>query len=1192
MKTCLALASALIVLTLAPLSRSAEIPRDPDAVPEGLNASDWSSIRAAYDAGRHGFFKQADGTHLAHNPGQQWQMTFDDKGFTATPADKSWTWGLEYVADIPVGSEAKNADRNAGNTLSFPRTPHLTEWFINDSRGLEQGWTLSARAPIHLRVRGTLKATVSQQSISFGSLITYSGLKAWDATGKAIATHFEATAEGFSVCYDDTGARYPITIDPIAQQAYLKAFNTDAGDQFGSSVAVSGDTVVVAAPVEASNATGVNGNQADNSTSGAGAVYVFVRSGTLWSQQAYLKASNTGMGDNFGVSVAVAGNTVVVGASGEASNATGVNGNQADNSSIVAGAAYVFVRSGTLWSQQAYLKASNTGGNDRFGTSVAVAGDTVVVGANQEASNATGVNGNQADNSAGFAGAAYVFVRSSTLWSQQAYLKASNTGGGDEFGRSVAVAGDTVVVGALGESSNATGVNGNQANNSASAAGAAYVFVRSGTQWSQQTYLKASNTGGNDRFGFSVAVACDTVVVGANGESSNATGVNGNQADNSASDAGAAYVFVRSGTLWSQQAYLKASNSEGGDLYGYSVAVAGDTLVVGAFGEASNATGVNGNQADNSAFFAGAAYVYVRSGTLWSQQTYLKASNTGVSDGFGLSVAVAGDMVVVGAYGEDSNATGINGNQADNSAGDAGAAYIFRGIGLVLPTLSRTTSPAPGAADIAFSTPGFPAVNGQGEAMFDQALSGAGSTLGRNHGVFSTLALNGTVDMAFQKGTSLAGVGGYAVGSTASALAPPLCNQNTQGIFQVTATGTGVTTSNNKLLLRDDGFFVSFVRRTGTAVTELGGAEPSAFNETLQSHDQDLIVIPHTLKLSVTPTPDVIAANDTGLLLLNHAGVLVNPTPPREGDPTNPKYGTEAGTLGQFTGRAAAGLGDTVHFGALFKPTVGTPVPALFFTKANGTVTGRTAKVGDTAPGAIPATAKFASFPALSQLGANALYLATLSGALAANNQGLWEGNTRRVLKGDVVDAIPTPDVVIASIIKFWPVGSDQIVLQVTLSGGGVTAANNSALLLRQSDGALLVLMRTGADAPGACSAKVLAIQAVDVDPVNGHYAVTGSLSGTATTNNQALWAGQTSLGDNTLTNRQLRLPFLRLRKGDSYRSTETLLGTIMSLTLKPAVDITGAGGRGLAKAVGSGGHAAVYILTDSSVTELVLLKL
>jgi hypothetical protein len=193
----------------------------------------------------------------------------------------------------------------------------------------------------------------------------------------------------------------------------------------------------------------------------AGAIWPVTVDPTF-SQQAYLKASNTGASDLFGISVAVSGDPVVVGASGEA-HVRGVNG-PAPPPRL--GVAYVFVRSGAAWSQQAYLKASNTNPHDRFGWSVAVSSDTIVVGAKDEDSNATGVNGDQSDNSATASGAAYVFVRSGAAWSQQAYLKASNTGATDIFGWSVAVSGDTIVVGAVGEDSNATGVNGDQSNNS------------------------------------------------------------------------------------------------------------------------------------------------------------------------------------------------------------------------------------------------------------------------------------------------------------------------------------------------------------------------------------------------------------------------------------------------------------------------------------------------------------------------------------------------------------------------------------------------------------------------------------------------------------------------------------------------------------------------------------------------------
>jgi hypothetical protein len=486
----------------------------------------------------------------------------------------------------------------------------------------------------------------------------------------------------------------------VDQQAYVKASNPDLGDFFGNAVAVSGDTVVVGAFFEDSNATGINGNQSDNSAQESGAAYVFVRNGTTWTQQAYLKASNTGAPDHFGVSVAISGDTVVVGANQEFSNATGVNGNGADNSAQQAGAAYVFARSGTTWTQQAYLKASNTDAGDEFGYSVAVSGNTVVVGARYESSDAKGINGDQTDNTACKSGAAYVFVRNGTTWSQQAYVKASNTVVKSscgivnaQFGTAVAISGETMVIGALAEDSGATGVNGDQDDHSAFSAGAAYVFVRNGTTWSQQAYLKASNTEQLDSFGNSVAISGGTVVVGAIAESSNATGINGDQTDNSALNAGAAYVFFRNGVTWTQQAYLKASNTGTQDFFGWSVTVSGDTAVVGAFGESSNTTGINGNQTDNSAISAGAAYVFTRDNTTWSQQAYLKASNTDANDAFGRSVALAGDTAIIGAVFESSKATGINGDQSDNSVLAAGAAYVFSGLGAPssIPLLNIST---------------------------------------------------------------------------------------------------------------------------------------------------------------------------------------------------------------------------------------------------------------------------------------------------------------------------------------------------------------------------------------------------------------------------------------------------------------------------------------------------------------------
>jgi trimeric autotransporter adhesin len=489
------------------------------------------------------------------------------------------------------------------------------------------------------------------------------------------------------------GGDTPLGVAVITQQqAYVKASNTGTGDLFGSSTAMSsdGNTLAVGAPGEASNATVINGNQADNSAAGAGAVYVFARTGTTWTQQAYIKASNADDGDSFGLSVALSGdgNTLVVGAPGEDGAATVING-VSDEGATNAGAVYVFVRSGTNWAQQAYVKASNTEAADGFGSSVALNGDgnTLVVGAPGEDGAGTGINGTlQADNNALASGAVYVFTRSVATWTQQAYVKASNTEADDGFGSSVALTGDgnTLVVGAPGEDSAGTGINGTlQADNSASAAGASYVFTRSGATWTQQAYVKASNAGTGDQFGVSVAVSSDgnTLAVGAFGEDSAATGIGGNQTDNSASNAGAAYVFTRTGTLWTQQAYVKASNTGVNDQFGFSVALSGNSnaLAVGAFGEASAATGLGGNQADDSAFIAGAIYLFTRTGALWTQRVYVKASNAEVGDSFGRAVALSADgsTLAGGARTEASATVGIGGTQNDNSAPNAGAVYVF-----------------------------------------------------------------------------------------------------------------------------------------------------------------------------------------------------------------------------------------------------------------------------------------------------------------------------------------------------------------------------------------------------------------------------------------------------------------------------------------------------------------------------------
>ncbi len=449
-----------------------------------------------------------------------------------------------------------------------------------------------------------------------------------------------------------------------AQTTYLKASNTGFDDDFGTAVAMDGDLLAVGAPGERSGATLVDGDQTDDSVFAAGAVYVFARHDGAWQQEAYLKAAITYPYGAFGTAVALSGDRLAVGAPRD------------DTQVSEAGAVYVFARHDGTWSLEATLFPDNLSGSDFFGSAVALSGDRLVVSSPSEDSATTGVDGDGSDDDAFTAGAAYVFERLDGSWVQTAYLKASNTGPGDIFGRSVAISDRTVVVGAPHEDSGATGVDGDQTDDSTNAAGAAYVYIDTPTGWVQQAYLKASNTAVGDQFGQTVAIAGHRIVVGAWREDGASPGVDGDQTVGGLSNAGAVYVFEREGTTWSQTAYLKASNPGGLDEFGSALAIAGNVIAVAAIQEDGYALGTNGDQND-LAVQSGAAYVFVRHEGTWCQHAYVKATNTQKFDAFGSAVALSGNELVVGAFQEDSSATGIDGDQEDEGAGEAGAAYRF-----------------------------------------------------------------------------------------------------------------------------------------------------------------------------------------------------------------------------------------------------------------------------------------------------------------------------------------------------------------------------------------------------------------------------------------------------------------------------------------------------------------------------------
>lgn len=312
-----------------------------------------------------------------------------------------------------------------------------------------------------------------------------------------------------------------------------------------------------------------------------------------------------------------------------------------------------------------YFKTAIPSFDSQFGLAVALSrdGNTLAVGA-------AGESGSSVIDF----GAVYVFARNEEGWYQQSRLIASNNRFGHAFGSSVALSadGNVLVVGAPGEDSGSSGINGDQNLDLFGAgSGAAYVFTRSGTNWNQTTYIKASNTDSGDRFGSNVALSTDgnTLAVAAPGEDSSTTNINGEQDNDDATDSGAVYVFTQATGTWRQQGYLKASNAQALDGFGSALALSGNgaALAVSAQWEDSNAPGVDGNQNDNSATNSGAVYVFARLDGQWIQQSYVKATIPSIQDEFGSSVALNSDGTVLA----------VGAHQADGKAVDSGAVYLY-----------------------------------------------------------------------------------------------------------------------------------------------------------------------------------------------------------------------------------------------------------------------------------------------------------------------------------------------------------------------------------------------------------------------------------------------------------------------------------------------------------------------------------
>jgi FG-GAP repeat protein len=510
--------------------------RDKAGIDHLKQTGEYDSLATAVTAARYQIEAREDGGWQANNPMQGYRTVFTREGPAMSgSAQRSHHWQLRMnLRGYGYGERrqpAAGAELSAsGDRIEYRRQGRagrrVTEWYVNRPEGLEQGFTID-RAPgrrepgeqltLWVGLGGGWRPQLEAggQAVKLmgaaGVELSYEKLKVTDASGRELAARMALGSDDeVKLEVDDTSAVYPVLVDPLlTQQAKLTASDATFHAGFGGSL-------------DYDNATGtiVVGAPGDNDDTGA--AYVFVRSGDGWTQQAKLLADVPSEDDLFATDVKISGNTIVVGAEG-------------DDNDI--GAVYVFVRSGTTWSQEAKLVANPASDQDLFGRSLEISGNTVVVGAPFDGAEA---------------GSVFVFVRSGTSWSQQAKLTALDAASGDLFGISVDIDGETAVIGADGDDDDV---------------GAAYVFVRSGTSWSQQAKLVASAPSAEDLFGASVAISGNTAVVSAQGDDE---------------DTGAAYVFVRSGTSWSQQAKLVAAVADRDDGFSASVAISGNTIVIGA----------------------------------------------------------------------------------------------------------------------------------------------------------------------------------------------------------------------------------------------------------------------------------------------------------------------------------------------------------------------------------------------------------------------------------------------------------------------------------------------------------------------------------------------------------------------------------------------------------------------------------
>jgi hypothetical protein len=595
------------------------------------------------------------------------------------------------IADLIPPSSIRASERY---DLRNPRSA-IVEWYVNKVEGLEQGFTLAApvaerqgEEPLVLRLEltGELRARAEADGQSVTLLrkaglraLDYDHLSVVDARGRKLAAHLEAADSDVRIVVDDRGASYPVTIDPtFVEIKKLTPSDGGVGKLFGGSVAIYGDTAIVGASIDS---IGNNNKQ--------GSAYIFERNQGgpgNWGEVKKLIASDGATDNLFGASVAIYGDTAIVGAPGEVTSVS------------YPGSAYIFGRNqggANNWGEVKKLTASDGDGNDFFGCSVAIYANTAIVGA-EGAGEPFNIR----------LGAAYIFERNqggANNWGEVKKLTASDAAELDFFGGSVAIYADTAIVGAEGDDIDI--LNGPFHHQ-----GSAYIFERNhggANNWGEVKKLIASDGEADDSFGISVAIYADTAIIGAL-----------NDFIGSNSFQGSAYIFERNqggANNWGEVKKLTASDGDALDQFGGSVAIYGDTAIVGA---AIDFIGSN--------FQQGSAYIFERNqggADNWGEVKKLTASDGGLMDNFGRSVAIYADTAIVGAY-QDNSAYIF----AENSPPTISAAPVTRveGAPTSNSTIATVSDPDQAANTLAVTVNGSTSATVNGVTISNITVSASG----------------------------------------------------------------------------------------------------------------------------------------------------------------------------------------------------------------------------------------------------------------------------------------------------------------------------------------------------------------------------------------------------------------------------------------------------------------------------------